>query len=192
MARKVVKQGAVHFEGKVIYDKESLFRLFRAKDNVYHLRRILMRFIGGAFIAVIGALAPFPMIVKVIMMMLGCWLVASRDFSARMQVDTTLEKRKAVLPEMKTSFHEETIYLEGEGSMNLSYGKVDRLFYDPEYFYIFFSQDSACMLTRESLKPEDADAFLKFIAKKTGKEWQEYKSFVQMNLSDIKIAFSKH
>ncbi len=191
MSKKIIAKTKTHFEGKVVYDKDSLFRLFRASDNVYRMRRIIVRFVSGAFLAVGGALAPIPMIFKVVMMMVGCWFLASRDFSARNRVDLTLEKRKATLPEMKTILYDEHIWLESEGSMSIPYKKIQYLFKDEDYYFMFLSEQSACMIAKDTLFPDRYRDFEHFLEEKTGQTWQEYKSFLQMNLSDLKIAFSK-
>lgn len=191
MSKKIIRQTDSRYEGKITYNKDTLYRLFRATDNVYHMRRIILRFLIGIVVAVLGAMASIPMILKVILMMAGCWLAASRDFSARNRVDVTLEKRKAALPEMTCTFYEEHIWLEGEGSMRIPYEKIDRLFFDPEYYFLFLSGESACMISRESLGEDKCSEFQKFVQEKTKKEWQEYKSFFQMNIQDLKLAFSK-
>lgn len=137
-----------------------------------------------------GAMASFPIAIKAVLMMIGCWLVSSRDFPARLRAERTLENRKAVLPQMITTLYEDHISLSGEGKMDISYDKIRVLYKDKEYYYLFLGADSACMMEKKTLVPDKLEEFEAFLEKKTGLKWKEYKSFLQMNLTDIRELLS--
>lgn len=176
------------FTGNIKHSTESIRQLYKVAYHVYNIRRIVAKMIGGAIFAAIGILGHLPTIGQVAFIMIGCWLMVSKDFPARCAADDALDvrkKRNQLLPQMVTTFFEDHAELQGEGKMKLQYREFDRLIEDDTYFYLFLRKDSACMIEKVSLYPGDCGEFKTFVAEKTGKEWREMKPWYLMSLYEI-------
>ena len=69
--------------------------------------------------------------------------------------------------------------------MKLSYDKVQYLVEEKGYYFLFFGRDSACMIDGKTLKPDSADKFREFVEEKTGLEWKETTSWLNMSLMAV-------
>ena len=87
----------IRFIGRIQHTEDTIQRLFKTEYFTYSKRRILARMLVGAAMVVTGLLYQRNRIVQVILLMIGCWLLFSRDFPASVQADRTLEKRKGRL-----------------------------------------------------------------------------------------------
>lgn len=182
------------FTGTIKHSTESIRRLYKAAYHVYDMRQIVAKMFGGATLAAIGILGNLPTIGQAALIMIGCWLMVSKDFPAKCAADDALDvrkKRNQLLPQMTTTFFENHAELQGEGKMKLEYQRFDRLVEDDAYFYLFLRKDSACMIGKDSLHPHHCDEFKTFIAKKTGKEWREMKPWYLMSLYEIVKMFKE-
>lgn len=176
---------AKRFEGQIAHDEESIKRLFRAAYSVYDVKKMIFRFALGAVLIVIGVLGNFPMAVKTVLMMAGCWYLASGDFPARCRADRTLEQRKTALPVIRTTFYDDHIALDGEGKMNIKYSRLQALMEDEQYYYLFLDKSSACMIDGKTLRPSSAEKFKEFVTSKTDLDWRRNKGLLSLNLMDI-------
>ena len=119
-------------------------------------------------------------------LLVGAWLLVSRDFPAAVRADRALTQRKARLPDMHYGFGPGAVRLTGEGSMDIPYGNFTRLVEDRQYLYLFVSRNSVCMMEKASLKPADLMAFAAFLEEKTGLKWRAEKPFLSMSLYDLR------
>lgn len=174
-----------YFEGCIEHDQDTIRRLFKAEYDTYEMKKVIVRFLAGAVLAGAGLMGGFPMIVQGILLMVGCWLIVSRDFPAKCRADRTLENRKTALPKITAVFYEDHVELNGEGRMKLDYGKFQHLVEEKGYYFLFLQRGSACMIDGKTLKPADAEKFKTFVAEKTGLEWKETTSWLNMSLMDL-------
>lgn len=174
-----------YFEGRIEHNRDTIRRLFKAEYDTYEMRKVIFRFTAGAVLVVAGLVGRLPMIAQGILLMAGCWLIVSRDFPPKCRADRTLENRKTALPTMVSRFYGDHIELDGEGHMKLPYDRVQHLVEEKGYYFLFFGRDSACMIDGKTLKPASADKFKKFVAEKTGLEWKETTSWLNMSLMDL-------
>ncbi len=182
------------FTGNIKHSTESIRQLYKVTYNVYNTRRILIKMMAGVILASGGLLGNLPTLGQVSLIMIGCWLMVSKDFPARCAADDALDvrkKRNQPLPQMTTTFFEDYAELQGGGQMRFEYQCFDRLAEDDAYFYLFLGKDSVCMIGKESLRPNDCNEFKSLIAKKTGNEWREIKPWYLMSLYEIVKMFKK-
>lgn len=182
------------YTGKIKYSEESIRQLYKVTYHVYHVKRLILRMLIGAFMAAAGILLSVPTIVQVILIMAGCWLMVSKDFAARCAADDALDvrkKRSQPLPQMTTVFFDDHVELQAERSMRLDYKRFERLAEDESCFYLFLGKDSVCMIEKDSLYPQGAEEFRQFVADRTQKEWQEIKSWLFMSLYEIIKMFKR-
>lgn len=174
-----------YYEGRIEHNKDTIRRLFKAEYDTYEMRKVIFRFAAGAVLVITGLIGRLPVFAQGILLMVGCWLIVSRDFPSKCRADRTLENRKTALPTMVSRFYGEHIELDGEGHMKLSYDKVQYLVEEKGYYFLFFGRDSACMIDGKTLKPDSADKFREFVEEKTGLEWKETTSWLNMSLMDL-------
>ena len=170
----------------ITHTEKTIQQLYKTQYYAYGKRRMLLRMALGLARVAAALLAAVPAWARALLLLLGCWLLASRDFPASVRADRALSERKASLPVMKYVFEADGLHLQGEGSMDIPYGKFTRLAEDNGYFYLFVSRDSVCMLERASLQPKQEEAFKAFVGEKTGLTWRREKSILSLNLYDLR------
>ena len=177
------------YRAKISHTEKTVEQLYKMQYYVYEKPRMIARLLIG-FALVVGAVAAgLPMWGKAILLLIGAWLLVSRDFPAAVRADRALSERKAKLPDMSYDFGPDKVHLSGEGSMDIPYNKLTRLVEDKQYLYLFLNRNSVCMMEKDSVKPADLMAFAKFLEEKTGLKWQAEKSFLSMSIYDLRQAF---
>ena len=176
------------YRAKITHTVKTVEQLYKMQYRVYEKPRIFLRLLVGFGLVVTAVAAGFPTWARALLLLVGAWLLVSRDFPASVRADRALTERKAKLPNMNYSFGPETVHLSGEGSMDIPYGKFTRLVEDRQYLYLFVSRNSVCMMERDSVKPDDIMAFAKFLEEKTGLSWRAEKSFLSMSVYDLRQA----
>ena len=175
----------IRYRAKIDHTEKTIDTLYRMQRYTYDKPRILLRLGIGLAMAAAALTVTMPMWMRALLLLIGAWLLASKDFPAQARADRVLQERKASLPKMQYEFYDDHLKLSGEGSMNIGYGKLTRLAEDAGYFYLFLSRDSVCMLERESLKPQKQKDFKLFLEERSGQPWRQEKSFLSMNLPDL-------
>ncbi len=175
------------YRAHISHSEKTVELLYKMQYYVYEKLRMLLRMVIGFLLVLAAALAALPTWAKAVLLLLGAWLLVSRDFPAAVRADRALSARKAALPDMDYTFYSDRIHLTGEGSMDIPYGKITVLAEDAGYLYLFVSRSSVCMLERASLGGAEAE-FRKFLAGKTGLEWRMEKSFLSMSIYDLRQA----
>jgi len=177
------------YRAKITHTEKTVEQLYKMQYYVYEKPRMLLRALIGFGMAVTAALSPLPTWGKALLLLIGAWLLVSRDFPAAVRADRALSERKAKLPGMSYAFGPDKVHLSGEGSMDLPYKKFTRLVEDRQYLYLFVSRNSVCMLEKDSVRPDDIMAFAKFMEEKTGLKWRAEKAFLSMSIYDLRQAW---
>lgn len=179
------------YEARVEHTPETIKQLFKIAYYRYEKKKVIVRFSIGATLTVLSLMISFPLIVQGIMIMLGCWLLISMDFPARCKAGLVLEKRAESLPILTSSFYDDHVRLGGEGKMKFTYDKLQYLFEEQEYLYLFLSKDSVIMIDVHTLQPENLNMFKQFIKEKSNLDWNHGKTLLTMTLKDILQLLSK-
>lgn len=174
------------YRAKITHSGKTVEQLYKMQYYVYEKPRMLLRLLIGFGLVAVAVAAGFPTWAKALLLLVGAWLLVSRDFPAAVRADRALMERKAVLPNMNYSFGSETLRLTGEGSMDIPYKKITRLVEDKQYLYLFLSRNSVCMMEKDSVKPADIMAFAQFMEEKTGLKWRAEKPFLNMSIYDLR------
>ena len=176
------------YQAKITHTEKSVEQLYKTQYYVYEKPRMLLRAVIGFVLVVTAALSSFPTWAKALLLLIGAWLLVSRDFPAAVRADRALSERKARLPSMNYSFGPETVHLSGEGRMDIPYSKFTHLVEDRQFLYLFVARNSICMMEKESVKPADIMAFAKYMEDKTGLKWRAEKPFLSMSIYDLRQA----
>ena len=177
------------YRAKIAHTEKTVEQLYKMQYYVYEKPRMILRALIGFGLVVAAVVSGLPTWGKALLLLLGAWLLVSRDFPAAVRADRALSERKAKLPDMSYGFGPDKVHLSGEGSMDLPYKKFTRLVEDAQYLYLFVSRNSVCMMEKDSVKPDDIMAFAKFMEEKTGLKWRAEKSFLSMSIYDLRQAF---
>ena len=177
------------YRAKIAHSEKTVEQLYKMQYYVYEKPRMILRALIGFGLIVTAVVSGFPTWGKALLLLVGAWLLVSRDFPAAVRADRALSERKAKLPDMRYDFGPDRVHLSGEGSMDLPYKKFTRLVEDRQYLYLFVSRNSVCMLEKDSVKPADLMAFAKFMEEKTGLSWRAEKSFLSMSIYDLRRAW---
>lgn len=176
----------VRYRGRIDHTEKTIQLLYKTEYYAYEKAPMLVRLGIGVAMVIAAIVVTLPMWVRGILMLIGAWLMASRDFPSMMRADQALEARHGSLPSMHYEFYSDRVALSGEGSMSIPYKKFTRLAEDEAYLYLFLAKNSVCMVDRATLSPGPAEDFMKFIEQKTGLKWRREKSILAMNLWDLR------
>lgn len=174
------------YRGKIEHTAKTVELLYRTTYYAYSKARMLIRLGIGAALVIVSVAVALPMWARALLMLLGAWLMASKDFPSQIRADRVMEARGGSLPGMEYEFYNGKVHLSGEGSMDIPYKRFSRLVEDESYLYLFISKDSVCMLERASVEPQPAEELMKFLEGKTGLKWRREKSLLSMNLWDLR------
>jgi len=173
------------FEGEIVHTEKTLLQLFKTEYETYERKKIFAWMGVGALMIVLAILVEMALPLRIILLLIACWLLVSSDFPAEMRADKVVETRRGNLPRMHYEFYEKDMKLEGEGSMRMKYDKFQRLIEDSGYLYLFEAKNSVCMIDKDSIQGGSVDQFKEFMEKRTGLEWRRCKSILSLNLTDI-------
>ena len=176
---------AALYTGGIDHTEKTLELLFRTQYYTYQGLRMLARMAVGFVMVAAALLLSLPMWAKGLLLLIGCWLVVSKDFPSAIRADRAMEARHGVLPRMRYTFRADGVELTGEGSMKLKYSQFTRLIEDEGYLYLFIDRNSVCMVDRATLALAPAEDFMRFIGEKTGLPWKRCGSLFSMNLHDL-------
>ena len=87
-----------HFEAKVVFNDETIRRMFRPEFYTYEGLRHLL-WLAAAFVLVMAALfTAIPTVVKVLCLLVGCAMFAMPDFLSRVAAEDVIMQRGGELP----------------------------------------------------------------------------------------------
>lgn len=156
-----------HFEAKVIFNDETIRRMFRTEFYTYEGMQRLV-WLAVAFALVMLALfVPIPTVVKVLCLLVGCAMFAMPDFLSRVAAEGVIMQRGGA--ESTVSCRINAGGVDVENGAHIPFDKIDRLVEDDQYFYLFQSRQMAVMIPKGSLLPANPERFAKVLAKETGK-----------------------
>jgi hypothetical protein len=177
------------YRAKISHTEKTVEQLYKMQYYVYEKPRVIARALIGFGLVAAAVLSALPTWGKAMLLLVGAWLLVSRDFPAAVRADRALSERRAKLPNMSYGFGPDKVHLSGEGSMDIPYKKFTRLVEDRQYLYLFISRNSVCMLEKSSVKPDDIMAFAKLLEEKTGLKWRAEKAFLSMSIYDLRRAW---
>lgn len=179
-----MKRSKDHFKATMVFDDESIRMMFRAEYYTYERIQLLTRLCIGIVFVLLSLSVEMPTIIKALCLMAGCWLVVSRDFPSKVRAERVLERRGGVSSRVECRFSESGIDV--DNGAHFDYAELDRLIEDGAYCYIFKDRQSAVMVPKDSIVPNDPERFQRFISLKTGKDWRKNKGVLLFNWKDLR------
>lgn len=176
--------GKNHFTAQIVYDDDTIRRMFRAEYYTYETtQRVLRMLIGAAGVAAAVFLG-LPTAPKVLCLMVGAWMLVAGDFPSKIQAEGVISQRGGQTSTVTCKFDDNTLFV--ENGLRLPYKALDKLVEDESYLYLFRDRQTAVMVPLDALTPNDPDAFKELIARKSGKTWGPVKvDIFTFNLKDL-------
>ena len=184
--------GKVRFVGSVQHTEDTLQRLFKTEYRTYHRLGILAQLAVGFAMAALALTVEMSRPLQGVLLLVGCLVMVSGDLPASLRADKAVDSRKGSLPKNVCSFFEDRMELSGEGSMRLEYGRFQRLIDDDGYLYLFLGRGSVCMIDKAAIEGGTPEELKDFTARRTGLAWRRGRSFLSMNLADLRQAVRDH
>lgn len=184
--------GKAKFVGSVQHTEETLQRLFKTEYRTYHQLRILSQLAVGFALAALALTVEMSRPLQAVLLLAGCLIMVSGDLPASLRADKAVDDRKGKLPKNVCVFYANSMELSGEGTMRLEYGKFQRLVEDDRYLYLFLGRRSVCMVDKSAVEGGSAEELKEFVAQRTGLTWRRGRSFLSMNLADLRQAIRDH
>lgn len=176
------------FVGGIRHTEDTLQRLFKTEYRTYHQLRILSQLAIGFVMAAMALTMEMSRPLQGVLLLVGCLILVSGDLPAALRADRAVDARKGNLPKNVCAFFANSMELSGEGTMRLEYGRFQRLIEDNEYLYLFLGRGSVCMIDKAAIEGGSAEELKDFVAQKTGLAWRRGRSFLSMNLTDLRQA----
>ncbi len=171
------------FKARITFDDDAITEMFKSEYYTYEEFRVVVRAVIGLALILAGVFSSLPLPVRILGMLIGCWLLASPDFPARIRAEGLISMRKGQKSSVVYHFAEDRFYI--EKGPEYRYGSIDRLVVDKKYFYIFMDRQTAVMVPADGITPADTGKFADFIENKSGKEFKAGKNFLTMNFRDL-------
>ncbi|MCD7928906.1 MAG: YcxB family protein [Clostridiales bacterium] len=181
-----MKKSKIQYTASITYDEPTIQKVFRAEYFTYDRLRIVIRALIGLALIAVALFTSVHVAIKVLCLLIGCWLIVAMDFPSKVKAEGVIEARNGAVSTVTLQFGESSVRVV-EGKQLYKYTAVDRLVEEGDYFYIFFDRQNAVMLDKNTLDPPKPDAFRHFIVEKTGKKWQDT-SLLLMNFRDLRQA----
>ena len=153
-----------HFEAKVVFNDETIRRMFRTEFYTYEGLRHLL-WLAAAFVLVMAALfTAIPAVVKVLCLLVGCAMFAMPDFLSRVAAEGVIMQRGGA--ETTVSCRVNDGGVDVENGAHIPFAKIDRLVEDDQYFYIFQSRQMAVMIPKGRLLPANPERFARCLPRR--------------------------
>ena len=119
-----------HFEAKVVFNDETIRRMFRTEFYTYEGLRHLL-WLAAAFVLVMAALfTAIPTVIKVLCLLVGCAMFAMPDFLSRVAAEGVIMQRGGA--ETTVSCRVNDGGVDVENGAHIPFAKIDRLVEDDQ------------------------------------------------------------
>lgn len=173
-----------YFEIQMTFDDDTIRRMFRAEYYTYETVQRLIRFCLGAAGVMAALFAPVPTAAKVVLLMIGVWLLVAGDFPSKVQAEGVISRRGG--KSSRVSYHVEPEGLRIKGGGYIAYKNLDKLVYDDEYLYLFVNRQNAVMLPVNAVGSDRLESFKTTVQEKSGGTFKRLTTgALEYNIKDL-------
>jgi len=162
---------------------DTILRMCRTMDDTFYFKRKILMVLAGAFLTVMGVWN-MGSVAGILMLMIGCWMLASLNLPARNQADNIKKALGGQYPQNKYEFFDKNFVLYAQNQDVVTYDKIKRLIEDEGYCYLCLNEQASYMLEKASLGKE-LESFKAFMIKATGLNWTRPYRLSTFNLKQI-------
>ena len=178
-----MKSTHAYFEAVMVYDDETIRRMFKTEYYTYEKLRLIGRYALAIALVAAALLTGMPTIPQAICLMIGAWLFVTPDFPSKVRAEGVIQHRGGRTSSVTLTFDGKAIGI-GNGQ-TIPYAAVDCLIEDEKYYYIFRDKQTAVMVPRNGVTVGNPEDFRDYIELKTGKQFESTKNLLNMNLRDV-------
>ncbi|MBQ7053095.1 MAG: YcxB family protein [Clostridia bacterium] len=178
-----MKSTHAYFEAVMIYDDDTIRRMFKTEYYTYEKLRLIGRYVLAIALVAVALLARIPTIPQALCLMVGAWLFVTPDFPSKVRAEGVIQHRGGQKSSVTLTFDGKAIGI-GNGQM-IPYQAVDCLIEDEKYYYIFRDKQTAVMVPKGGVTVGAPETFRQYIEDKTGKKFGTNKNLMNMNLRDV-------
>lgn len=178
-----MKSTHAYFEAVMVYDDDTIRRMFKTEYYTYEKLRLIGRYVLALALIAAALLSGMPTIPQAICLMIGAWLFVTPDFPSKVRAEGVIERRGGQKSSVTLAFDGKSVGL-GNG-MTIPYTAVDRLIEDDRFYYVFRDRQTAVMVPKDGVTVGNPEAFRGYIEEKTGKRFETNKNLLNMNLRDL-------
>ena len=178
-----MKSTHAYFEAVMVYDDETIRRMFKTEYYTYEKLRLIGRYALAIALIAAALLTGMPTIPQAICLMIGAWLFVTPDFPSKVRAEGVIQHRGGRTSSVTLTFDGKVIGI-GNGQA-IPYTAVDCLIEDEKYYYIFRDKQTAVMVPRNGVTVGNPEDFRGYIELKTGKQFESTKNLLNMNLKDV-------
>ncbi|MBR5301514.1 MAG: YcxB family protein [Clostridia bacterium] len=177
----------IRFTAYIEHTYETILRMCRAMDDTFFFKRKILLVLAGAALTVLGAWN-MENVAGILMLMIGCWLLASLNLPAKNQADNIKKALGGQYPRNKYEFQDKHFVLYAQNQDIISYDKIKRLVEDDGYCYLCLNEQASYMLEKASLGG-DLEKFKTFMTKATGLAWKKPYRLATFNIRSMMELF---
>lgn len=178
-----MKSTHAYFEAIMVYDDDTIRRMFKTEYYTYERLRLVGRYVMAIALIAAALLSGMPTIPQAICLMIGAWLFISPDFPSKVRAEGVIQQRGGQTSTVEMTFDGKEIGI-GNG-LTIAYDEIDRLIEDDRYYYIFRDKQTAVMVLKGGISGGSEEDFRAHIEQRTGKMFAANKSILTMNLKDV-------
>ncbi len=167
----------------MVYDDETIRRMFKTEYYTYERIRLLARYVLAIALIAAALLSGMPTIPQAICLMIGAWLFVTPDFPSKVRAEGVIQQRGGQTSSVRMTFDGNVIGI-GNG-LTIAYGEIDRLVEDDRYYYVFRDRQTAVMVPKGGIQNGSDEEFRLHMEEKTGKVFARNKNVLSMNIRDI-------
>ena len=161
-----------NYTARIQYDRRNVMRMAHVVCYAFEkvtpplLQLSGMAVMGAGFYRMYAAGDGLPLLI------IGILIVTNADVRGRAMGRKMCKFMEGWWPLMKFSFEEDGIHSETDREkMVTPYGNVIRLIDERSFYYVFTGPNTAFMIDKSTVSPEDQDGFMAMLMARTGKEW---------------------
>lgn len=180
------------FTGNIQHTKETIYLLYKTQYCTYGQKRIILQLLIGAAMIIAAFAIKMNLALQGLLLLVGCWLLISKDFPSRLHAEDALEARKKGLPTLNYTFRKDGVEVEDGHKRKIPYQDFQYLVEDKDYLYLFLSNKSVCMVDKQTVAPGSAEELKTFVETHSGKKWRENWTLLSLTLMDVIRIFRGH
>lgn len=162
---------------------DTILRMCRALDDTFFFKRKMLMALGGVALTVFGVWN-MENLAGILMMMIGCWMLASLNLPAKNQADNIKKALGGTYPQNKYEFFDKHFVLFAQNQDIVNYSRLTRLIEDDGFCYLCLNENAGYMLEKASLG-QDLEEFKAFMVKATGLAWKKPYSLATFNIKSM-------
>lgn len=171
------------YAAQIRHTYATILRMSRVQYDTFEFKSKLLMLVAGFGLALAG-MANMESVFGILLLMIGCWLLASLNYPAKQNADRIKDALGGQYPSNRYEFFDKHFVLYAQNEDIVNYSRLIRLVEDEQYCYLFIDEQASYMLEKYSLGDE-LKAFMAFMEKATGLSWTKPYRLSTLNLKSL-------